>query len=525
MGPIQGVRTPLVAPPISPTPTFLLPFTPGGVRVAHTKQSTTHGAGVMVRGAFWTAASNVAGLAGGLLVIKLITGAPQLSPRDIDLYMMMMPASDLLLSLSNFGLRAALPALLAAESETEREVCARAALGVQLLASCVTGLLLMLAGPLLARHWGLTGGPVNTLCALFAALVVTATLRETLLALLAGFHRFNARAAGMAAVPFAQVFLVALLLYAWHGGLPALAASAVIAQSLVAVALYAALPAPRRPAWNPARALRDLRAAFPLYLNTVFTLVFQRLDTLLVGFWAPPGAAGIFEVTAKRIPFYATGLLNASLAPFLPMVSARIAQGDLEGAASMLRRTYALYAFIGYSGLFLTLVVQRPLILLIANERFLEGLPALGIVMAAMILQLLAGLMGQSLIALGRASAITVINGAAALLGLGLNAALIPIAGMTGAAYAALGAAILSLLLQSYCTRSSGLKFSWLEWVRPHTLVLVCVLVIFAGGGSLVLRVAALGLFVALAFASRLISLGEIQWLVARLRGREEAKA
>ncbi len=475
------------------------------------------GAGTLVRGAFLSGAGMLAGLACALGLIKLITNAPGLTSTDIDLYMMVTPASDFLLIVFNLGLRSALPSLLAAAVPERQVRLIRSALFFQLCALALAMVVILALAPFAVRYY--PGVPVYAFSALLALLVCCSTLRDIGMAMLAGLHRYAVRSLALVTVPMFHALLFALAMTTVGASLSWLIAAAVAANGLTAGMMLAALP---RQTWasTERESLADsFRVALPLYLNSLFTLIFQRLDTLIVGVLCPMGTAGVFEVAAKRVPLYASGLLNAGLAPFLPGISERIARGELEAASRMLQRTYALFAFMAWAGLLFTLVVQRPLLLLISAERYLEGLPALGPVMAATLLMLLAGLMGQSLVALGKPHLVTWTNLGIALMSLAMNALLIPRLGMMGAAAAALLAAIASILVQTQLARQNGLVFPWLLWFKPHALLLVCLALLGVTGRSPQAHAAALLLFVALAFLFRLVYWEELRKFAVHLWG------
>ena len=121
--------------------------------------------------------------------------------------------------------------------------------------------------------------------------------------------------------------------------------------------------------------------------------------------------------------------------------------------------------------------------------------------------------------ALGRPSIITTVNTAAAALSLILNALLIPRLGIMGAAYAALAASLFSMTAQSVFVKIHGLALPWAAWAKPHLLLLAALALVWLGGGTLLARGIGLMLFLALALATRLVSIQDLRDILAHLTG------
>lgn len=467
---------------------------------------------LLLRGGALSGGGMVLSMLGGMAVWKFITNTPTLSEADVGVFASFIILTDVLLILNNFGLRTALPKLIGAASPEERPRLIRSLLGFQLAVSAGCGALFLAVWGAVREPGALWENPAWTgLFPYFAAvpfMLVAATLREMLLASLAGLHAYGRRVAGLAFL--AAVYAGGVGIFVWGAGadLGRLVFVAVLAHSSAALFLYALLPAGKglAAAWGRRRAA--LRFSAPLYVNNLFGLVHQRIDTLLVAFFLGPHLAGLFEVGSKKLPQYVAGLQNAALAPYLPTLSERIAANDYAGATHMLRRVHDGFAFLGYCGVLGALLLREPLILLLFSGEYLAGAAALAWIMAAMHLALLAGILGQSLVALEKPHYITWANVWMAAASLGLNLWLLPRMGMLGAGIAALTGAALSLGLQGMWVRRSGLPIPWRALLLPHALFLPCALPAFLGW-PWAAQAAGLGLFLAGAQITGLARLGQ----------------
>ncbi len=477
----------------------------------------------MLRGSVLSGLGMLATMAGSLVALKLITNTPSLGPAGVGIYSMIVILGDVGLLLNSLGMRTALPKLVAAAPANERGALVRSTLGMQLLVSLLFGGVLAglggLAYVLFPERIGAQSQYGTLFLWVLAPLVLVSTLRETLLAVLAGLHRYGGRALGMLVHPAAFALLVGLFVFLAEGSLTVLFAVLIAAHGVAAIVLWALIPGMRVPSRDARPYRKGLRFARPLYINNILGIIFQRLDTVIMGVLLGPATAALYEVGAKKLPQYGAGLLNAALVPYLPNLSARMAQGRSGEAAALLEKTYNSFSFLGYAGALFALVVQVPVVLLISEDTYLAGLPAMGLIMVSAILALQAGIMGQTLIALDRPHVVTLANLGLAGLSLLLNFLLVPRYGILGAGYAALAAVAFSNLAQTWAVRHYGLPIRWTVYARPQLLLGGSLALSMLLGGGTGAKVSALLLFVLLSWATGLVKLAQIRESAAALRG------
>lgn len=432
----------------------------------------------LIRGVLLSGGGMFIALLGGVITLKLITNTPSLDASAVGIYAIITVAAEFLLIACNLGMRSALPKLLAASPLDERSRLIRASLWYQ-GAICLVLLAVVLVPWILIRNPAVFSDSTGWQLIypyLWAVpfLVLSSAFREVLLAILAGVHEYVRRAIGLAVFALAQVFFVAVFVWLPGTHLGALLLVTIAAHAAAAAYLYAAMPTtgwPRRD-WPPFCAM--IRFGWPLHINALLGFVFQRIDTLLVGLLLGPAAAALFELGAKRIPQYVSGVLNAALVPYLPSLAHRLACGDHTGAGRLLDQAYSTFSFLGYAAVFAAISFNEPIICLLLSEQYVASGLAFAWVMTAFVLNLQSGIMGYSLVALGKPKWITAINMFAAGISLLMNVVLVPRYGMLGAAYTAAGVAAFSQLLQAVLVRRSGLSLPWRVYARPHTLVLLC---------------------------------------------------
>jgi O-antigen/teichoic acid export membrane protein len=284
--------------------------------------------------------------------------------------------------------------------------------------------------------------------------------------------------------------------------------------------LVAALPV-RRAVFDWSSFRESVAFSRPLYANSLLGFAFQRLDTLLVALLLPaPGVVAVYEI-AKRFPLILSRGLGAALVPFLPNMSELVAEGADEKVARFLERTVVLAAFIGYSGALAAVVIQEPLVLLLSSETYLEAAKVIGLLMTGVCLVVQAGIMGQTLIAVGKPVYVTAASAGAAVVSIAANLALIPVFGVVGAGMAALIAALFTNAVHTGFVIREGVRLRLSAYLKPQLAMAMAAAVLWLGGGAMPWRLAALGLFVALSFALRVVTFREIGDLLSSLLSRK----
>lgn len=478
---------------------------------------------VLVRGAALSGGSIFVSMAAMLLVGKIFTNV--LDTASVGVFALLLLGADLLNLAGNLGLPAAMPKLIAAAPAEKQPrivasalafqgaLCAALSVVLYLVWRTVPGEELLRAKP----DW-LTLWPYLWL---LPPLFITGIFRDTIMAVLAGFNRYGARASGIIVSSLAQVALAYVALWRWHGGVITLTLTTVASYALSVALMAAALPGSVRPRFEWPAYRESVCFSWPLYMNQLLTFCYQRIDTFLVASFLGVSSAAIYEMI-KRLPTLLSRVLGAFLVPYLPNVSELIASGDREGAARLLDRGVRITAFVGYGAALCVLAIQEPLVRLLFNADYLQGLPVLGLLLTATCLTVQTGIMGQTLIALGRPRTMTVINIGLAGAGLLGNMLLLPHFGLVGGGYAAMGAIIFSGGLQAFYVHRNGLPVSLGACLKPQAVMLLALAAGLWGGFAG--RLLGVFLFVTLSLAWAVVRFDELLRLAQALGLRFRAK-
>nr|WP_245250280.1 flippase [Thermococcus stetteri] len=192
---------------------------------------------------------------------------------------------------------------------------------------------------------------------------------------------------------------------------------------------------PERPEfdWNLAKEL--LTFSFPLMLTGILDYILGWTDSLMLGYYFGPDKVGLYNGAApiaRALPV----VLNSLGFVFMPAATVLFTDGDLEGLKRLYQST-AKWAFIlTFPAFLLLFAFPAGTINLFFGPKYTEAATALRILSAGFMFHVVMGLNAMSLVAIGRTSDNLIGNLLAAVFNVILNAVLIPMYGIDGAALA-----------------------------------------------------------------------------------------
>ncbi len=478
----------------------------------------TNFARTFVQGAFLSSfgmlVSMVCGLGGAIIFTQVVPSG------DVGLFNLLILGTDLFVLTNNLGLVASLPKLVASAPDDERPALISSTLLFQSLFS------LALAALVYAAWFGLADPSIISTddrwldlfpyLGLLPLLFFFANLRDNAMAALAGLNRYGYRAAGLALSSGAYLALIFLFVGKASSGLPVLIAVTLAFYVVAAAWFCAGLPLRLRPQLNWRGHSEVLRFSFPLYINGLMGFVLTRLDTVFVFLLLGPAKAAYFELAAKRLPSYFSRLVVSGVTPYLPGISALLARNDTAGASALLNRTSSVFSFIGYLSLLVMLPLQLPLILLLFPDEYGQGVSALPLIMASICLAVQAGVMGQTLIALGKPQLVTLVNIVTALVSAAANLLLIPLYGILGAGWAAVIGIGMSNAAQTWLVHRHSMALNVRHYLQNHLFFILAAALAYFGRHT-VWQAIAIALYVVLSLWGKTVRFADLRVALAFL--------
>ncbi len=222
-------------------------------------------------------------------------------------------------------------------------------------------------------------------------------------------------------------------------------------------------------------AVKLVEFSIPLMLTGILSYIMGWTDTLMLGHYFNSSVVGLYSTASPLAKFIPVFLSSAGFL-FMPVATSFYTRGKLEE----LRRFYMIitrWVFIPTFLLFtLFLVFPRATIGGLFGSRYTAAAPALQILTVGFTVQTLFGPNGLTLVTVGRTKANLIGNLIAAALNVTLNAVLIPIYGIKGAALAtAVSYISINLVYSGWIYRRTGVH----PFGRSYVIqVIVAVLIV-----------------------------------------------
>lgn len=180
--------------------------------------------------------------------------------------------------------------------------------------------------------------------------------------------------------------------------------------------------------------------------TNLFSLLFQKADLLMIGYFLDPVAVGLFHF-ATRLLQYIELPLTALGQSIYPKITASYRSGMLTQLKSEYSRSVQLLFALIIPGLLLMLIMHRPLILVMSTAEFLKSVPVLFILAIGTLAKPLGRVSGMTLDAIGHPKVNFLLLLMSLVVNVVFNFILIQKIGLLGAALATSISVILTVII------------------------------------------------------------------------------
>lgn len=187
-------------------------------------------------------------------------------------------------------------------------------------------------------------------------------------------------------------------------------------------------------------------AAAGFALTNAAFIVTEQTDVVMLAALSDPASVGIYRAAARYAQLVSFALL-AAMPPLRPLISAAFARGDRPTQHQACRRVALIAVTIG-TPIAIVLIVFAEQFMALFGEPFKEGSTALSILVTGQLLNVMAGPVGVLMTMTGHEKKVAVAVGISAGCNILMNALLIPLFNLEGAAIAtAVSLAVWNLIM------------------------------------------------------------------------------
>lgn len=479
----------------------------------------------LVTGTISTGLGNVSSLALGFL--ELMIAARYLPPAAFGSFALLMVFVTFMTQISAFGLELSLVRSVSSQGDEERQrrVVGTAAV-FRILCVVVASAVAVAAVPFATAVFG---APLLPELVPFVPILLFFDSSNSLLRAVAqAYLQFHKIAISALVASVIDIVLIASFLVFLNSGVVGLIYARMASGAFTSIFLFLSTPASGRPEFRLNLLADLLRFGMPLQINDILTLVFKRIDTLLIGALLGPADIAHYEV-ARKIPDSLRQLYGSFRQAFFPVMSRLVAEGRHEEGALLINTVNRLLSFGLLFAALAALLFGREMVALLFSEEYLPAAPALAVLLAALAAGLVGNTLGTSVVAAGDSGKPALINVFHTAVSIAGNVILIPMLGIVGGALSSLMGSVATNPLNLAFLRRRGVNASTGPYLRPLLVFGACAAGVYVlNPDGLFERLVLLLVYLAASIAASVLTRGDlavIRDVAASIASRREKSA
>jgi lipopolysaccharide exporter len=434
--------------------------------------------------------------------VNIFISVRLISKEQFGCFMLLQTVLYSFMVVSDLGLNIASTRQIACSEEGEKSKLVTSIFYLRTVISILFSLILLASGNFLFHL--LHADILSKYLVLIILLFCFEVYNTLFISILQGLHFYKKLAISQIILSCLNLALMVCFLHTFNNGLLSLILARLI--SLPAVLLYQMVAVTvRLKRVFDKRTIKDLIVfGFPLGLNNMLSFVFMRLDTLMIGAYLSPIGVAYYGA-ASKLPDASRQMFESFRSVYFPNMSELLIHKRHEDAQAILNNSLRLITFLSGMATLVVYLFQNEIVVLLFSPGYLRAAPVLPPLMMALSLGLVGHILGTSLVAAGYSKLPVLINIADAAANITANLVLIPAVGIMGAAYAALIARAVTVPLNAFFLKKSGIYPNPLEYLKPLLILGLCIAIGHYTSGTL-LKLSLVALYLAICFGFSIVT-------------------
>ncbi len=342
-------------------------------------------------------------------------------------------------------------------------------------------------------------------------LIFLGSFRDVLYNLLQGLNLFRKYAITQTVAAFVRVLSIVLIIYFSVFSFNNLILVEILTTifAIVLIPLSAPMKSLIDFHFKPEIYRKIIKFTLPVYLNNIFTIVYNSSNTFVIGILLTPVYVAYYDVSSK-VPTALRKITASFMLVYFPSISSLLSRGDKESALRLINKSLAVISVSLGVLVFSSLILGKEIITILFSEKYLNIYTAFVLMMFNFQLRTLANIMGYSILSSGHPEIPMKVNIFTSMISLGGALLFIPMVGFIGAVYALIIMNVFSLLQYYYYLKKLELRIKLFNFLQPMIVLIVSGLTfyfILNGITPLILKIVSLALYVVLNY----IFVGEVK--------------
>ena len=405
-------------------------------------------------GTIFIGAARISTIVLGLVSVMLATR--YLTTDAYGAYVLVILFSNFLAQFLNFGLGLVIPKYLASnEDENYKTTLVNTVFHFRVIVVLVVGLSLVISRPLIAGF--VNSASTTDIFTATPMVFLIISFTQLFESVLRGRFKFKAIGVIEFISEVIELVLLILLVVVYRLGFWGLIIAKVASQTNWAILAYRAIHFEHKWEFNVTLLKEMLKFGFPLQMQYIFGFAFSRLDTLLVGSLLGTRGVAFYDI-AKKIPDSLMQLYSVFISVYFPLSANVYATEKKEKTDYVLNNSIRLITFLAVFAALLIAFFGKNIIILLFSEEYLASYWVLVLLMIGLILEMVEGILGYSLVAIGEPDKplyISIMRSVFSVVG---NLTILPILGYIGAAIIYILGNLIALPINIFFLKRKGIS-------------------------------------------------------------------
>lgn len=394
--------------------------------------------------------------------------------------------------------------LISSAENSRKVIITNVALTYQLLILIIMSILIFLFNPLFKYIFDFTR--LNHFLIFIPLFFMLESCNYFLFSILKAFHHYKKMAISQILDGLIKLSLIVLLVISLKMGILGLMYAFLFSLTVSNIFQFCVIPVRKRINFNVEIYKEIFTFGFPLGLNSILTVIFTRIDRIMIGAMMSPIGVANYDI-ASKLPDSGIRMGESFISVFFPHMSELFAQKKYFEATKILSHSLRLVTFVIIFATLLALLFREDIIQILFSKQYLESAPALSLLMIGLCIFMIGNILGTSLVALGQSDKPVKINAVDVIIHIIGNLIMIPVWGFMGAVYSTLLARAATNPIYIFYLMKSGINVKPWVYLKPFIVFLVCsVPYIVLGDNSTYLKLCLIFFFLILSWSSSIVT-------------------
>lgn len=467
-----------------------------------------------ITGTFSTGVSGTITIILGFLCIMIYT---RWMPKDeYGAFVILQLIMALVVTTSGFGIDFSIAKFIASTDDEEyKRRLINTTLYYRFATIIVASILILIAKIVIEMIWG--SSLITHFLLYLPLLIFFETFATALEYVLSGNLKFMTVGIAGTIYSVTSFFLTVLLVIVLGQGVMGLIYTRILARGCAFLFAYLSCRISHRLEFDWDILKKMLRFGFPLYINSFLNFGFTRADSFIIGGFLGTAETATYEI-ARKIPESLEMLYNTFVQVYFPIVAKVFTGGDKAKVSKLLNYANRILAFGGVLIAFLVFLFRQEIVLLLFSERYLASGPIFALLTFGLVLTMLDGNLGNTLVAIGESNKPPIVNTIRATISLSGYFVLIPAFGVIGAAISNILATAIVNPVNVFFLMRKKIEASIALYLKPIVLYFIFVQITWLiGMNTYFWSIVLAGIFIIVNFILRVFTYEDIRDLVVEI--------